>query len=283
MLEPRLLLDEPPEAVEPPQGEVAFGQCQPGGRRRHPAARRRQLRVFRSARMSRWSGPSNSGKNIVPQLLARLYTPTGGRITIGGTDLDTLPFAVSGRLVGYVGPATHLFSASMRDNLLLGLRTRPPSAERPTGERGRSARARIEEARRSGNHRARHRRRLDRLRSRPGWPMRRNWSAASSRSCGSSISTATSICSGCTAGSIRSVTREAAERLLEARRRFGERARRRTGSRALSSASTRTATTASASIARQSAVRHRRSGRPLTATALAENPYVGPRAARRPG
>ena len=94
-------------------------------------------------------GSSNSGKNLVPQLLARLAAPTAGRISLGGTELDTLAFAASGRLVGYVGPATHLFSASIRDNLLLGLRTRPdPAAD----EGNKAGRARvIEEARRSGN------------------------------------------------------------------------------------------------------------------------------------
>src|SRR5437868_2069181 len=35
-------------------------------------------------------GPSNSGKNIVPQLLARLRPPTSGRIAIGDIDLNTL-------------------------------------------------------------------------------------------------------------------------------------------------------------------------------------------------
>jgi energy-coupling factor transporter ATP-binding protein EcfA2 len=85
----------------------------------------------------------------VPQLLARLSAPTGGRISLGGADLDTLPFAAAGALVGYVGPATHLFSAGIRDNLLLGLRTRPNPAPDEITEAGR-ARA-IEEARRSGN------------------------------------------------------------------------------------------------------------------------------------
>ncbi len=94
-------------------------------------------------------GPNNSGKNRVPQLLARLYTPTSGRITIGGTDVNTLPLTVTGRLIGYVGPNTHLFSASLRDNLLLGLRHRPPSAEAADGS-AEGERAR-HEARQSGN------------------------------------------------------------------------------------------------------------------------------------
>ncbi|HTV88074.1 MAG TPA: ABC transporter transmembrane domain-containing protein [Stellaceae bacterium] len=94
-------------------------------------------------------GASNSGKNLVPQLLARLYLPTTGRIQIGGIDLNGLSFAASGRLIGYVGPTSHLFAASLRDNLLLGLRYRPNS---PAGGPSDAEHAlAIEEARRSGN------------------------------------------------------------------------------------------------------------------------------------
>jgi putative ABC transport system ATP-binding protein len=98
-------------------------------------------------------GHSNSGRNALPQLLARLERPTGGRLTIGDADIATLPFAVSGRRIGYVGPTAYLFSASVRDNLLLGLRHRPQDA--PDADRDASARAersrRINEARQSGN------------------------------------------------------------------------------------------------------------------------------------
>jgi ABC-type multidrug transport system fused ATPase/permease subunit len=98
-------------------------------------------------------GHSNSGRDLLPQLMARLESPTSGRLTIGGADLATLPFAVSGRRIGYVGPATYLLSASVRDNLLLGLRHRP----RPADDRGedgapKTARARKrDEARLSAN------------------------------------------------------------------------------------------------------------------------------------
>jgi ABC-type multidrug transport system ATPase subunit len=93
-------------------------------------------------------GPSNGGKNLLPQLLARLHTPTSGHISLGGVDLASLSFAASGRLIGYVAPTTHLFAASIRENLLLGLRHRPD----PTADRDDAARARaVEEARRSGN------------------------------------------------------------------------------------------------------------------------------------
>ena len=93
-------------------------------------------------------GPSNGGKNLVPQLLARLDMPTSGQLVLGGIDLASLSFAASGRLIGYVGPATHLFSASIRDNLLLGLRHRPETDDASDD----AARARaVEEARHSGN------------------------------------------------------------------------------------------------------------------------------------
>src|SRR5271169_4875495 len=49
-------------------------------------------------------GQSNSGRNLIPQLFARLVTPTSGRLVIGDTDLNSVPLAVSARRIGYVGP-----------------------------------------------------------------------------------------------------------------------------------------------------------------------------------
>jgi putative ABC transport system ATP-binding protein len=96
-------------------------------------------------------GQSNSGRNLVPQLFARLVTPTSGRLIIGDTDINGTPLAVSGRRIGYVGPLTYLFSSSVRDNLLLGLRHRPGGTPND-GSAGEQARAReVEEARKSGN------------------------------------------------------------------------------------------------------------------------------------
>jgi energy-coupling factor transporter ATP-binding protein EcfA2 len=70
---------------------------------------------------------------------------------VGDTDINSVPLAVSGRRVGYVGPITYLFSGSVRDNLLLGLRHRPNRVPND-GSAGEESRAReIEEARKSGN------------------------------------------------------------------------------------------------------------------------------------
>lgn len=96
-------------------------------------------------------GHSNSGRNMLPQLISRLVSPTNGHLTIGGADINTMPFAVSGRRIGYVGPTTYLFSASVRDNLLIGLRHRP--REMPDYDAAAKAERErlVEEARLSGN------------------------------------------------------------------------------------------------------------------------------------
>jgi ABC-type multidrug transport system fused ATPase/permease subunit len=149
MLDKRALLEEP-EQVEPLSGEVIgsnLGVTDSDG-----------IHLLESVSFDfplgndiAIVGQSNSGRNLIPQLFARLVTPTSGRLVIGDTDLNSVPLAVSGRRIGYVGPITYLFSASVRDNLLLGLRHRPNPVPND-GSAGEQSRAReIEEARKSGN------------------------------------------------------------------------------------------------------------------------------------
>jgi len=96
-------------------------------------------------------GQGGSGKNELALLLARLIRPTSGRVTIGGVDIATLPTAVTGRRIGYVGATPYLFAGTLRDNLLLGLRHYPvrPTEYSPAAAKRRAAQ--IYEARRSGN------------------------------------------------------------------------------------------------------------------------------------
>jgi putative ABC transport system ATP-binding protein len=70
-------------------------------------------------------GQGGSGKSELALLLARLIQPSSGRITIGGIDIASLPSAVIGRRIGYVGAAPYLFAGTLRDNLLFGLRHVP--------------------------------------------------------------------------------------------------------------------------------------------------------------
>jgi ABC-type multidrug transport system fused ATPase/permease subunit len=96
-------------------------------------------------------GQSGSGKFELAVLLARLAAPSSGRITIGGTDLGSLPLGVVGRRIGYAGAAPHFFAVSLRDNLWYGLKAKPVREAALDEDAGRSRRARLVEARRAGN------------------------------------------------------------------------------------------------------------------------------------
>lgn len=87
------------------------------------------------------------GSEALAMTLARLTYPTGGRVTIGQAELHTLPEAITGRRMGYVGPATYVFSSTIRENLLLGVMHRPTGPARDDPE----ARAAIENAGKAGN------------------------------------------------------------------------------------------------------------------------------------
>ena len=62
-----------------------------------------------------------------------------------------MPIAVTGRRIGYVSATPYFFLGTLRDNLLLGLRTHPirPAEYKPAAARRRSKQLR--EARLSGN------------------------------------------------------------------------------------------------------------------------------------
>lgn len=65
-------------------------------------------------------GPSGAGKTSVFNLLMRFYEPTEGRISIGNQDLRQMVLSSYHAKVGLVLQEAHLFSASLRDNILLG-------------------------------------------------------------------------------------------------------------------------------------------------------------------
>ncbi len=65
-------------------------------------------------------GPTGAGKSTVAELLARTYDPGQGRILLDGVDIRSLPLATLRAAVGFVPQETFLFSATLRDNILLG-------------------------------------------------------------------------------------------------------------------------------------------------------------------
>jgi putative ABC transport system ATP-binding protein len=149
MIDARLLLEDP-DTVAPLTGELAVANLSLTG---DEGARVVDAVSFTVPLVEHAAiiGQSGSGKNELALLLARLVQPTGGRITIGGKDIAELPVAVIGRRIGYVGNTPYVFTGTLRDNLLLGLRHHPVrEAEYEEAAARRRARQ-LFEARSSGN------------------------------------------------------------------------------------------------------------------------------------
>jgi ATP-binding cassette subfamily B protein len=62
-------------------------------------------------------GETGSGKTTMAYLVARLYEPTRGRVTIDGVDVAKASLASLAGTVGLVSQETYLFHASIRENL----------------------------------------------------------------------------------------------------------------------------------------------------------------------
>src|SRR5207237_3038719 len=123
MMDPRLLLDEPDRAT-PLTGELLVANLSLAEDDRSRILDGVSFSVSLDQHIA-IIGQGGSGKHELALLLARLIRPTSGRITIGGTDLAALPFAVVGRRIGYVAATPYFFSGTLSDNLPLGLRHRP--------------------------------------------------------------------------------------------------------------------------------------------------------------
>jgi ATP-binding cassette subfamily B protein len=81
-------------------------------------------------------GESGSGKSTLLKLFSRLYDPTGGRISIDGTDLRDFELHSLRARVGYVSQHPFLFAASIADNLRAG---KPDASPAEVLEAARSA------------------------------------------------------------------------------------------------------------------------------------------------
>ncbi|CAL9648810.1 Multidrug resistance ABC transporter ATP-binding and permease protein [Streptomyces sp. enrichment culture] len=73
-------------------------------------------------------GPSGAGKSTLGRLLAGIYAPRDGRITLGGAELSRMPAERVRSHVALVNQEHHVFVGSLRDNLLLA-RTDAADAE----------------------------------------------------------------------------------------------------------------------------------------------------------
>jgi ATP-binding cassette subfamily C protein len=64
-------------------------------------------------------GPSGAGKSTLGRLLAGIYAPREGAITLGGAELSRMPAERVRSHVALVNQEHHVFVGSLRDNLLL--------------------------------------------------------------------------------------------------------------------------------------------------------------------
>jgi ATP-binding cassette subfamily B protein len=62
-------------------------------------------------------GETGAGKTTLGYLVARLYDPQRGRVTIDGVDVREVTLASLAQVVGVVSQETYLFHASVRENL----------------------------------------------------------------------------------------------------------------------------------------------------------------------
>ncbi|WP_370423025.1 ABC transporter ATP-binding protein [Streptomyces sp. QH1-20] len=68
-------------------------------------------------------GPSGAGKSTLGRLLAGIYAPRSGAVTLGGAELSRMPTERVRRHVALVNQEHHVFVGSLRDNLLLARTT----------------------------------------------------------------------------------------------------------------------------------------------------------------
>jgi len=79
------------------------------------------------------SGGASEGAGILAQLLGGGLVPSEGSLTIAGLALSALPPEARGRAIAYVGPEPVILDASLRDNILYGLRRVAPEVVNPAG------------------------------------------------------------------------------------------------------------------------------------------------------
>jgi ATP-binding cassette subfamily B protein len=127
-IEPAITDPARPVPLTAVRGELALS----GVRFRYPGADHEILRgvdlVLRPGETMALVGATGSGKTTLTALVARLYDVTGGQVTLDGVDVRDVALAQLRRAVATAFEDPVLISASVRENVALGLPAAPDDA-----------------------------------------------------------------------------------------------------------------------------------------------------------
>jgi ATP-binding cassette subfamily B protein len=129
------ILDEPEEVADAPgarvlapgPGEVVFENVSFGYDRDRLVLEDVDLRVP-AGRTIALIGRTGSGKTTLATLVPRFYDATDGRVLVDGVDVRLLERRSLRREIGVISQDPFLFSASIRDNIALGMPDAPSEA-----------------------------------------------------------------------------------------------------------------------------------------------------------
>jgi ATP-binding cassette subfamily B protein len=129
------ILDEPEEIADRPgarrlpsgPGDVRFEDVDFGYDPRRAVLERISLDI-RAGRTLALIGRTGSGKTTLAALVPRFYDVTGGRVLVDGVDVRELERRSLRREIGVISQDPFLFSASVRDNIALGIPDAPHEA-----------------------------------------------------------------------------------------------------------------------------------------------------------
>ncbi|MFI0240183.1 ABC transporter ATP-binding protein [Streptomyces sp. NPDC016845] len=123
-----------PRDVPSLRGEIAFedvdfaygaddeaGTGATGGVKGGPEAALRDVRLrIPAGQTVAFVGETGAGKSTLVKLVARFYDPTGGRVTVDGTDLRDLDLTAYRHRLGVVPQEAYLFPGTVRDAIAYG-------------------------------------------------------------------------------------------------------------------------------------------------------------------
>jgi ABC-type multidrug transport system fused ATPase/permease subunit len=126
------VLDEPEEIADRPDaiplapgpGRLAFEDVTFGYDAERPVLERVDLEVP-AGRTVALVGPTGSGKTTLAALVPRFYDADAGRVLVDGVDVRELARRSLRREIGVISQDPFLFSASIRDNIALGMPDAP--------------------------------------------------------------------------------------------------------------------------------------------------------------